>query len=191
MAERLKYDASRATSVQLGRLFGARSKLATGELKTKAQWRRALRCVLLEIEKYLDANVDTDEFHRMCLYSGLVGAGEALKQDDFWPGYVEGITRIALTLLGDYPDHRRRKPGRKDEEHYKLDRERSLNWGQTPEQRFRALMHAGEAGFPKLSRKPLDVLGEFRDEHGFRLDHAAFLEWYRVHFAEDYATVFR
>lgn len=74
------------------------------------------------------ANADTDELHRFIILSGLYAADEALKQDDFWQGYVEGITRALLILLGDYPDHRDRKTGRKDEAHYKLDTMRSAQW---------------------------------------------------------------
>ena len=80
--------------IQLSRLFGTESKIAKDELKTNAQWRRTLKSVLSEVQAYLDANVDTDDFHRMQLYSGLVPASEALRQEDFWPGYTEGITRI-------------------------------------------------------------------------------------------------
>jgi hypothetical protein len=177
--------------IQLSRLFGTESKIAKNELKTNAQWRRTLKSVLSEIQAYLDANADTDEFHRMQLYSGLLSASEALKQEDFWPGYTEGVTRIVLILLGDYPDHRRRKSGRKGEDFYRLNLDRTLQWSQTPEQRFRTLFHVGLAGFPQLSKSPVDVLRNFRDEYGYRVNHATFLEWYRVNFAEDYAAVFR
>jgi hypothetical protein len=191
MDEGVVYSGLKAIQVQLSRLFGSESKYATCEKRTPAQWRKTLEAVLGEIENYVAANADTDEFHRFKLFSGLHGAREALKQNDFWPGYVEGITRLALILLGDYPDHRRRKSGRKQDNHYKLDLERTLQWIQTPEQRFRTLIHAGEAGFPQLSARPIDVLHEFRSRYGSNLDHAAFLEWYRANFPEDYASIFR
>lgn len=177
--------------VQLARLFGATSKHAIADKRTNAQWRKILKSVLNEIEQYVRANMDTDEFHRYMVFSGIASAREALKADDFWPGYIEGITRITLTLLGDYPDHRRRKPGRKDAEFYRLNRGRSAQWIQTPEQRFRTLMDAGAAGFPELSEPPLDVLRKFRDVYGFKHSHTEFLEWYRKTFPKDYARVFR
>jgi hypothetical protein len=185
------YDGRRAVQNQLARLFGSESKAATADIKTDEQWRKTLKSVLAEIECYVAANVDTDEFHRMALASGLLGANEALKQDDFWPGYVEGITRLALTLLGDYPDHRKRKKGRKEEDHYKLNRFRSLQFAQTPEQRFLTLFGAGSAGFPMLSAYPLDILHEFRRQYGYKPTHANFLEWYRVKYPKDYTTIFR
>jgi hypothetical protein len=185
------YDGRKAIQTQLARLFGSTSKVATTEIKTDAQWKKVLKTVLTELDCYIAANVDTDEFHRKALLSGLVGASEALTQEDFWPGYVEGITRLALILLGDYPDHRRRKKGRKDEDHYKLNRLRSLQYGQTPEQRFVTLFSAGSAGFPQLSAYPLDVLHIFRNQHGQKPSHADFLEWYRRNYPLDYAMLFR
>jgi hypothetical protein len=177
--------------VQLSRLFGTESKYARDDLKTDAQWRSTLKSVLSEVKAYLDANVDSDEFHTMQVYSGLLAASDALKQEDFWPGYTEGITRIALTLLGEYPDHRKRKSGRKDAGFYKLNLERTAQWTQAPEQRFRTLFHVGLTGFPQLSESPVEVLRKFRDKYGYQIDHGTFLEWYRKNFSKDYAAVFR
>ena len=177
--------------VQLSRLFGTESSHAKRMPKTNAQWRKTLFAILEEIQRYIDANVDTDEFHRAVLYSGLFGARESLKQEDFWPGYVEGITRVTLALLGDYPDHTRRKSGRKDADFYKLNLNRTVQWSQDPEQRFRTLFRVGLVGFPRLSESPVAVLDKFRDRFGYKVNHATFLEWYRAHYANDYATVFR
>ncbi|MFZ0339468.1 MAG: hypothetical protein WAL45_15640 [Terracidiphilus sp.] len=177
--------------IQLSRLFGEESRHASSSKKTTAEWRKTLKAVLKEIALYLETNVDTDEFHRMILYSGLAGAQEALKQDDFWLGYVEGITRLSLILLGDYPDHRRRRSGRKDKNYYKLDRYRSIQYSQTPRQRLNTLFAAGSAGLPKLSANPMDVLRQFRDQYGFKPTQDDFLEWYRCNRPEDYAAVFR
>jgi hypothetical protein len=91
-------------------------------------------------------NVDTDDMHHMMLLSGLAAAHESLQEDDFWPGYVEGITRAMLVLLGDYPDHRRRKTGRRQADHYELHRLRTVQWMQTPAQRLHTLIAAGPVG---------------------------------------------
>ena len=123
--------------------------------------------------------------------TGLIGAREALKTDEFWVGYCEGITRLALALLGDYPDHRRRKGARRQDDHYRLDRCRSIQWIQTPAQRLQALLAAGNAGFPELTAKPRDVLTEFRRRYGFRPSQRDFLEWYRKVMPKDYAALFR
>src|ERR1700735_1686761 len=111
--------------VQLARLFGADSACARAGRQSNAQWRRTLLNVLHELDRYLAANVVTDEVHMLMLHSGLYAAHESLKQEAFWPGYTEGIIRVALVLMGDYPDHRRRMKGRKQKTHYSLSRPRS------------------------------------------------------------------
>lgn len=177
--------------VQLARLFGSDSKLAQSTARSPAEWRKTLRSVLHEMSRYIAHNVDTDELHRLMLLSGLAGASESLKEENFWPGYVEGITRLALVLLGDYPDHRRRKPGRKKDGHYNLNLHRSGYWAQSPSQRFRTLLAAGMVGFPSLSARPRDVLDQFRRKFGFGPDQKDFLEWYRGTYPQDYAALFR
>lgn len=177
--------------VQLARLFGSESRQAGRETRSAAEWRKTLRAVLQELHRYIAANVDTDELHRRMLLSGLDAADESLKGEDFWPGYAEGITRLALILLGDYPDHRKQTPGRRKDGHYKLNACRSAQWIQAPEQRFRAFFLAGNIGCFKLSASPRDILDEFRRQHGFKPDHSDFMEWYRAHFPKDYALLFR
>jgi hypothetical protein len=125
------------------------------------------------------------------LHSGLFAADEALKEEDFWPGYVEGITRVLLLLMGDYPDHRRRRTGRREVDHYKLDRLRSRFWTQSHHQRLLTLLAAGQTEFPVLSRNPREVLSEFRRLHGFKPGYREFLDWYRKVLPADYAAVFR
>jgi hypothetical protein len=181
----------RGMQVQLERLFGAKSSEAKTTTRTPAQWRRTLKKVLQELDRYVAENVDTDDLHHLILLSGLAAADESLKGADFWPGYVEGITRFALTLLGDYPDHRKRKTGRRADDHYNLGRLRSVQWVQSRRQRLNTLLAVGAVGFPELSAKPRDVLNDFRRRYGFKPSQDDFLEWYRKNMSKDYAAVFR
>src|SRR5438445_1948921 len=120
----------KAGQVQLSRLFGSISVEALRETRTIGQWKRTLRNVLRELKSYITANVDTDELHINFIASGLLAAEESLKEENFWPGYAEGLTRIVLVLLGDYPDHRPRKRGAKSSDHYALQLCRSLHYTQ-------------------------------------------------------------
>jgi hypothetical protein len=181
----------KAMQVQLARLFGTESKEASTCTRRTTEWRKTLKAALREIDRYIAENADTDELHRWMLLSGLAAADESLNEEDFWPGYAEGITRLALMLLGDYPDHRKGKPGRKKDHHYSLNSCRSAQWVQTPEQRFRTVMEAGSIGYPTLSAKPRDVLDDFRRQFGFKPNWADFMEWYRANFPRDYAALFR
>jgi hypothetical protein len=181
----------RAMQVQLSRLFRSESKNTTATRRSRAEWRKTLKSVLAEIERYVAENVDTDELHLWMLRSGLAAAYASLEEEDFWPGYTEGITRLALTLLGDYPDHKKQKHRRKQDNHYSLKSYRSAQWVQTPEQRFRTLFAVDNVGYPKVSARPRDVLDDFRRRFGFKPSHADFLDWYRTNFAHDYAAIFR
>lgn len=122
--------------------------------------------------------------------SGLCAADESLKQEDFWPGYAEGITRVVLTLLGDYPDHRRRKGGAKSRHHYSLGSDRTLHYSQNAEQRFGTLLDAGAFGLPGLQAPPRDVLMEFRRHFGSKPTHAEFVQWFKKCFPDQYTAVF-
>lgn len=176
--------------VQLARLFGAGSAEARVTARTAMQWKATLRRVLHELDQYIQANVDTDELHAMVIASGLCAADESLKNDDFWPGYAEGITRVVLALLGDYPDHRRRKGGARSADHYSLHSYRAIHYGQSVEQRFRTLLAAGVFGLPGLRTPPREVLMEFRRQFGSKPTQAQFVRWFKAQFPDQYAAVF-
>ena len=116
----------KAMQVQLARLFGSSSGEARAKARTPAEWKKTLTKVLGELERYLDANIHTDELHFFLLMGCLMAGRESLKEEDFFAGYAEAVTRLALLLMGDYPDHRRRKTGLKKADHYSLARHRSV-----------------------------------------------------------------
>lgn len=176
--------------VQLARLFGAESKEAKRIQRSAKEWKVTLRKVLQQLDRYIQTNVDTDEMHSMLIASGLFAADESLKSDDFWAGYAEGLTRVVLTLLGDYPDHRRRKGGAKSADHYSLRLHRSLHYVQGTEQRFRTLIAAGAFGLPGLKTPPREVLMDFRRQFGSKPTHAQFVRWYKKQFPDQYTAVF-
>jgi len=175
--------------IQLSRLFGSDSRKAKAKTRTDAEWRRTLLDILHEIDRYLTANIHTDEVHLMMLHSGLAAADESLKAEDFWPGYAEGITRLALVLMGDYPDHRRRKGGRRRDNHYLLSRRRSVRYIQTWPQKLNTLLTAPFLGI-NFRTPPQDALDEFRRRFGFKPGYDRFFRWYRQNHPEDYAAVF-
>jgi len=174
--------------VQLARLLGESSVEARLSERTPGEWRRALRRVLKELERYLDENVTTDEQHRFLLATGLWAAQESLKEEDFWPGYVEGITRFALLLLGDYPDHRKRRRSGKRAEYYKVNSLRSVVYSQSHEQRVRTLFAASAVGLPKLSAKPRELWRAYMAQTN-KPSYREFLQWFRKQYPDDYAAV--
>jgi hypothetical protein len=178
-----------AMKVQLARLFGPSSPEARLEMATSTQWRRILQKVLRELDRYLSTNVETDAVHRLMLHSALAAADDSLIMYDFWPAYVEGITRLALLLMGDYPDHRSRRKGRPRTEHYRLSRLREVRYLQSPAQKLHTLLAAPQVGIP-LKTPPGRALIEFRKQVGPEAGAAEFFLWYRKNHPEDYAAVF-
>jgi hypothetical protein len=175
--------------VQLARLFGEASSEAKMKSRSPAQWKRTLRAILQELFRYLDANVETDDVHWLMLHSGLAAAYESLKGKDFWPGYAEGITRLALILMGDYPDHHKRKRGGRPEDHYRLSQRRSVQYVQTSNQKLGTLVTAPWWGI-ELSKDAYAALREFRGVAGYKVGYKEFFKWYRKKYPQDYAAVF-
>jgi hypothetical protein len=181
----------KALQVQFSRLFGDSSKVAKAQEMTDRQWRKVLKKLLDEIYHYIEDNVTTDELHSIMLCSGLSSAFNSLKEDDFfWPGYIEGITRLCLLLLGDYPDHRRRKGGKKKQDHYMVNRHRKLCYAQDADQKVRVFWAATQLGFLGPSHDFNSIMGEFRSEKGFKASYSDFIRWYRTRYPEEYSKLF-
>jgi hypothetical protein len=177
--------------VQFSRLFGESSNIAKAQKLTENQWRRVLKALLDEIYRYIEDNINTDELHYIMLCSGLASASDSIRNDDFfWPGYIEGITRLCLLLLGDYPDHRRRKKGKKTKDYYKLNQHRKLYYAQDADQKVRVFWAASRMGFRGTSHEFNSVMGQFREEKGFKASYKDFMRWYRLRFPEEYSKLF-
>lgn len=190
MGKTKSVDIPTAMQVLLSKLFGEGSVKANFNQLSEDKYRDYLSKIVDELAMYLVDNVQTDELHRLMLLSGLVAAKESLKYENYQAGFIEGITRFSLLLMGDYPDHRRRKGGRKNSEHYKLNLHRSLNFTQDYEQKFRTILACANTGFPELSINPQIALDKFRDIYGSRATHREFVEWYRKYYPTDYAILF-
>jgi len=180
----------KAMNNQLQHLFGRESKDTTKIEFTDTEWKRILKKSLDDLFKYMEANINSDELHILMLYSAFYAASESLKADNFWPGYVEGITRLSLLLMGDYPDHRRRKGGRKKGNHYDLQRLRNIIYTQNPTQKLKTLIAAYKLGWLELSKNPRDTLNEFRSQNNYSAGYKEFINWYRKNYPKDYAAIF-
>jgi hypothetical protein len=176
--------------VQLARLFGSQTKIAKQEALTKTEWKNTMRQILKELEKYIWYNVYTDEMHMYMLYTGLLAAQESLKQEDFWAGYTEGILRIVLILMGDYPNHKKRRGSGKRKNHYDLQQFRTLHYIQSNKQKLNTLLAVPIFGLPKLENNPNDALHEYLMENGFDSTYKKFFLWYKKKYGKDYALIF-
>ena len=176
--------------VQISRLFGSSSKFGKSETFTDKQYRVLLKKVLEHLWKYRNENVVTDEVHGLMLDSCFASAKESLdNHEDFWPGYCEGITRLALLVMGDYPDHRDERPGSRKKDHFDLSKMRTLTYRQDdPNQQFATLLAAYRVGV--VSDSPFQALSEFREIYGFGVGLGKFIRWYKMTYPERYVKVF-
>lgn len=176
--------------IQLSRIFGENSKEVLNNPKSEKDWKRTLRKVLDELYEYIEDNIESDELHTLMIYTCLYASHESLKEENFWPGYIEGITRLSFLLMGDYPDHRKRKVGKKKKDHYKLNLHRSVIYSQDSDQKVRTLYAAGCSGLINLSESPNSILSKFRCEVGFSADYKQFMKWFKKNYQQDYAKLF-
>jgi len=190
MKKGLRSKVPRSVKVQLSRLFGDNSREAEKETRTSAEWKRTLKKILDELYQYLDHNVHTDGLHTLMLHSCLYAAHESLKEEDFWPGYLEGIIRLSLILMGDYPDHRRRRGGKKSKEHYELNYTRSVAYTQNINQKLQTMLAASNVGLPGFEHDVREALRLFRNERGYSATYKEFISWFKERYPKDYAALF-
>jgi hypothetical protein len=180
----------KAMQIQIARLFGANSKEAKKDQLSQSQCKKILKKMLDEISRYLEDNVETDELHLLMLYSGLWAASESLNEEEYLLGYIEGIVRFSLLLMGDYPDHRKRMGGRKSDSHYDLKQMRSIIYAQDSKQKLQTMIAASMVELPEFKKNAYVALREFRQEVGYKASYKEFLRWFRKKYPEDYASLF-
>jgi hypothetical protein len=177
-----------SVAVMLARLFGTGSTEARATTRSPTQWKKALRRVDEELLSYLESNIHTDPIHETMLHIALDDAEKALETDDFWPAYSEAIIRLALFLMGDYPDHRARKTGVKRADHYDLRRYRTIVFTRDPEQKHRSLYLARALGASAFD--PRDAWYSYRGRVGRKATRKGFMRWYREKHPGEYAKLF-
>ena len=176
--------------VMLKKLFGAESIKNDLGILSESQYKNYLSKIIDELFTYLDENVQTDELHKLMLISGLCAAKTSLDKTNYYIGYIEGLIRFSLLLIGEYPEHQNRKGGRKRKNHYKLNLHRSIHYTQNFDQKFRTILSISNTGFPKLSNDPRLTLNRFRDNYGSQASYKDFVEWYRKEYPIDYSKIF-
>lgn len=176
--------------VQLLRIFGGSSVELKSNERTNAEWKITLRKMLDELFKYAEENIQTDQLHWFMIYSGFAAANVALNDREFWPGFTEGIMRVCYLLMGDYPDHKNYKCGKKKKNHYSLNTLRTTVYMQSPEQKKRTIYVASAIGYPEININPRDAMSEYREEKGYDGGAADFLKWFKIHYPSAYSALF-
>lgn len=173
-----------------GRLFGELSYVARENYKTNSQWRSALNKVLMELNKYLEENIVTDDDHMKMLKTSLASSEAHLSSEFFWPGYLEGILRFAFILLGDLPNHTRKNKGRKKIDHYNLRKFRKINYYQDTKQKLSTLYFAPHKSGIELNEDIDSARRQFHKVNNGKRSERDFLKWYKENYPKDYVKVF-
>lgn len=187
-SEELK--APESMKVLLSRLFGIDSSIVKNDYKTKNEWKTVLKKIIKELENYIEDNIESDELHKLMFYFTLSSMEESLKEDNFWIGFIEGLTRLTLLLIGDSPNHKRRNSGRKKRDHYKLNLFRSIQYHQNYDQKFRTMFAVSNLRILEIKKDPQEALMEFRLKYGSKADYKSFVKWYKLQYPDDYSKIF-
>ncbi len=175
-------------------LFGKESThgLANG-LLDEGTWRRYRRKVLSELRRYIDTNVvSTDALQQQRIDIALKkieeaeGIGQPLLREQ---AFVTGLVELCLVLLGAMPDHWERRVVNKAH-HRRLDRQRTLMYAQSPEQRAHLIFDACQNGFlPGMDRHAESEIWDRYWAAVRQKDPAGFVRWFRTTHSESFASL--
>lgn len=92
--------------------------------------------------------------------------------------------------MGDYPDNRKYKCGKKGKAHYRLNLNRTLQYTQDSEQKKHTLLAASNNKFPNLGIDIGASINECRSEMGADATPKQYLEWFKQKYPNEYASIF-
>lgn len=170
-------------------LFGCQSKDSQMYERTEIEWKKLLKKYVIEIQKYLNENIDTDSIHMERLLDAASSSESALKNDEYLPLYIEGLIRLIFTLIGQSPEHYRRKGGRKTKDHYKLDKYRNIIYSQNANQKYQLLYYASRYNYISIRNLKL-VYYDFCKKFGFHEKKRKFINWFKKKYPNDYLRIY-
>ncbi len=165
-------------------MFGWGTKIGSSTYLSDSEYKKVIGSILNELEKYLSDNVHTDPNHQEELQKAIKSAQLYFNEEYWWPGVFEGVVRLTLLLMGDFPRHEKYSRGKKDEDFYKLNLHRSVCWIQNSSQRMSMLYDAERLG--KLDKKLWQLRKEFHENSKYK----DFISWFREKYPTEYAKVF-
>jgi hypothetical protein len=177
----------------LSALFGKLNYHGYVGAVSKSKWQKDLTKVATYLKKSIEFNVHTDTIHRARLLRSCDDLVEKLKKtktiNDINAVTIECLTRLAFLLLGNMPDHWRRRAPYQDR-FWRLDGHRSIQYHQTTEQKAYLLIHLVDI------KKEFDIsIKDYRDLHdafyrGFKSKAHPFLLWFKHEYPKIYCEVF-
>lgn len=170
-------------------LFGCKSRDSQKYERTEKEWKELLKKYVVEIQEYLNENIETDSIHMERLLAAASSSETALRKEDYLPLYIEGLIRLIFTLIGQSPEHCRRKGGRKAKDHYKLDKYRNICYIQDSQQKYRLLHFASQHHYISIQHMR-SVYYDFCKEFTYYEKKKKFINWFKEKYSDDYLRIF-
>ena len=159
----------------------------------RATWKKDLRKVAKYIKKSIELNPNTDAHHKSELLQTCDRLEKKVKEastiDQINVATIEKLIRVVFLLLGNMPDHWRRRSPYADR-FWELDGHRTLGYTQTDEQKAYLIINLVDIG----KRYDIRVKG-YEDLHDvfyrrFKGKASEFLGWFKKSYPETYCQIF-
>jgi hypothetical protein len=169
-------------------VLGTSSTHGVGACLDDVEWRRYCKRLTCELEKYIATNVVTDRDHDGQIRTAISKLKRATR-----PGLdprlrerilVVALLELSLLLLGDLPNHRKRKKINRPE-HYLLNKYRSLHYSQMADQKAKLL---GKFYEPFAVESPVKtrIWNEYDLSRRQIGGSARFVEWFHKNYPAEY-----
>jgi len=160
---------------------------------SKARWKRDLRKVTKYIKKSIKLNVDADAHHKSELLETCEHLEQELKEastiDQVNTASIKNLIRIVFLLLGNMPDHWRRRSPYSDR-FWELNGHRTLTYTQSEEQKAYLIINLVD-----IRKRYAVKLDDYEDLHAvfyrrFIGKASEFVSWFKKSYPETYCQIF-
>jgi hypothetical protein len=152
-------------------------------------WREICRKLVKYLERYIDANLDTDKLHRSWIDNQIAQLKKALTSKvglEREPRLVGALLEICLLLLGDTPNHYWKKVMNRPE-YFRLQGVRSAHYHQSPIQKVVLVLRQADHG--ALEGVKREEAWQLRAKVR-QLKSREFLNWFQTEYPKDYQKLF-
>jgi hypothetical protein len=174
----------------LSYMFGKNSTHGLAGSSSKSDWTKLCKKLILHLEKYVEQNIYTDRIHlqRIKLQIDALRASLSVKVGPARdPLLFAAFCKLCLLLMGDLPDHWRKKVVNRPE-YFRLNPRRSLLYVQSRQQKVNLILRECTRG--QFSGKFTDDKSEQIQRNAWNMDNGEFLEWFQKSYLDIHLMLF-
>ena len=177
----------------MSRLFGDDNYHGYVGAVRKPIWKKDLRKIIKYIRKSIELSVDADSFHKNRLITLCNSIDNQLSNATLTSQMnliaIEGLIELAFLLIGNIPDHWRRKSPYSDK-FWGLDGHRRLTYSQSNEQKTYLIIHIVD-----IRREYTVEVEGYEDLHAvfyrkFKGKAHEFISWFKKNYPNLYCKIF-